>query len=184
MQQNNDRQARSNRPRIGRTRFVGLESEQSTTGYLPAIDDLSTGGVSGMTGPQTGVTKKAMQSRPLSGDWNILPEEKGSQSIEHLKQLSGMMRPLRKAGASTTPLPLPIAEVKEEDGYWPLGIQQVGPLPVLNLYSFEPFGRTLPPTVPVVMGNAVAHIENEQQPFWKSVQGLPMFRLSLGLVPG
>lgn len=187
MQQNNDKQARSNiRPRIGRTRFVGVESEPSTTGHLPSIGELPTGTTQEITGPQPTTTKKLKLSLPLSGDWSAAPaDESSSQSIMHLLQLSGMMRPLRKAGAPTKPLPLPTAELEEdEDGYWPLGIQQVGPLPVYNLYGCEPFGRTLPHTVAVVMGDSVAQPEETQQPTWKRVLNSPLFRLSVGLVPG
>lgn len=188
MQQNNDRQVRSSgRPRIGRTHFVGVEFEQSTTGHLPPITgDLPAGVTNEMTGQQTGISRKLTLSRPLSGDWSPLSAEYGNaQSIKHLLQLSGMMRPLRKAGAPTTPLPLPAAELEEdEDGYWPLGIQQVGPLPVLNLYGNEPFGRTLPHTVPVVMGNRPVQTGEKQASLWKQAQSSPIFKASMGLLPG
>ncbi len=91
------------------------------------------------------------------------------------------MRAVRAPGSSTTPLPIPDAAAPvEEDGYWPLGIQQSGPLPIRNLYGREPFGRALPHAVPLVMSD---HAETAQ-PLWQRVLRAPAFKISLGSLIG
>jgi uncharacterized protein (TIRG00374 family) len=173
------------RPRLARTRFVGMDPAKQTTGPLPNTDDLALD--RGNSADQPLTTKKAQalavrrSVRPrlpaafLNKNWNAPIED---QSTAHLMQLSGMMRPLRAPGSSTAPLPVPTAG--EEDGYWPLGIQQTGPLPIKNLYGREPFGRTLPHAVPVVMPG----LEKQVQPLWRRIASAPAFKISLGLLIG
>jgi uncharacterized protein (TIRG00374 family) len=119
------------------------------------------------------LVRPRLPSAFLSKSWNLPVAD---QSTGHLMQLSGMMRPLRTPGRSTAPL----AVTAEEDGYWPLGIQQTGPLPIRNLYGREPFGRTLPPAVPVVMPGQGAR----GQPLWRRIAGAPACKISLGLLTG
>lgn len=73
--------------------------------------------------------------RAISDD----PLDIGNMNAAHLMQLSGMRRAVRPA---QPPEP-------EEEEWWPEGIKQTGPLPVVNLYGKEPFGRTQP-HLPVV----------------------------------
>jgi len=67
-----------------------------------------------------------------------------------------------------------------EDGYWPDGIQQTGPLPVVNLYGNEPFGQTLP--LPLV--KPAGPKQTKQQPAWKAVLGSPAAKITIGLLVG
>lgn len=176
------------RPRLARTRFVGLEPTQQTTGPLPNTDHLGKDPAGDITDqPTSSITNKAQilatrdAARPRfpsflrESNWNAPLE---NQSTAHLMQLSGMMRQVRAPGSSTAPLPVPASA--EEDGYWPLGIQQVGPLPIRNLYGREPFGRTLPQAATLILpGNA-----DQAQPLWRKVLDAPAFKASLGLLAG
>ncbi len=186
MQYNDDKSLKPvTRPRLARARFVGMDPARQTTGPLPNTDDLALDRGIPADLPPTTTTKSQVLAvkrsvRPrlpsafLSKNWNAPIED---QSTAHLMQLSGMMRPLR-ASSSTAPLPVPTAQ--EEDGYWPLGIQQTGPLPIKNLYGREPFGRTLPHAVPVVMPGR----EKQVQPLWQRIVNAPAFKISLGLLIG
>jgi uncharacterized protein (TIRG00374 family) len=105
-------------------------------------------------------------------------EDINGRSTSHLMQLSGMMRPLRKAGSTTGPLPS-LADI-EEEGYWPLGIQQTGPLPIFNLYYGRvPLGQTLPPSVPVVTQQLTGAV-----PTWRSLLASPVFKIVVSLLIG
>lgn len=176
------------RPRLARTRFVGLEAAQQTTGPLPNTDNLGTDSAATIADqPTTIITNKSqivasrnsarlrLPSSLLDRNWNAPLE---NRSTAHLMQLSGMMRQVRAPGSRTAPLPTP-ARV-EEDGYWPLGIQQVGPLPIRNLYGREPFGRTLPQAATLVLPESTS----QAQPFWRKWPGEPAFKISLGLLVG
>jgi uncharacterized protein (TIRG00374 family) len=93
------------------------------------------------------------------------------QSTTHLMQLSGMMRAVR--------VPQQVAPEQlqdNEEGYWPHGIQQTGPLPVGNLYGSEPFGRTLPLTA---LATPI-----QQRPAWKAFLSTPVAKVTIGLVVG
>ena len=62
-------------------------------------------------------------------------------------QLSGMMPAIRipkQDAPENSQSANRVKSLGDEEGYWPHGIQQTGPLPVVNLYGREPFGRTLP----------------------------------------
>lgn len=191
MQQNDDKSLKSTtRPRLARTRFVGLDPAQQTTGPLPNTGDLMLDRPGTVVDQPTVATPKSqilavkravrprLPSAFLNKNWNAPLED---QSTAHLMQLSGMMRAVRAPGSSTTPLPIPDAAAPvEEDGYWPLGIQQTGPLPIRNLYGREPFGRTLPHAVPLVMSD---HAE-AALPLWQRVPRAPSFKIALGSLIG
>ena len=186
MQYNEDNSLKPvTRPRLARTRFVGMDPAQQTTGPLPNTDHLGLdrGNLADqpttMTAKSQALTIKRsvrprLPSAFLSNNWNAPIED---QSTAHLMQLSGMMRPVRASASSTAPLP-PL-EAIEEDGYWPLGIQQTGPLPIKNLYGREPFGRTLP-RVPVV----IPALEKQVRSPWQRIANSPTFKVSLGLLIG
>ena len=176
------------RPRLARTRFVGLESTQQTTGPLPNPDNLGKDSAATIADqPTATITSKSQIAAPgisarlglplslLDRNWNAPLE---NRSTAHLMQLSGMMRQVRAPGSSTAPLPTPANA--EEDGYWPLGIQQVGPLPIRNLYGREPFGRTLPQAATLVLPESTS----QAQPLWRKIPGEPAFKISLGLLIG
>lgn len=105
------------------------------------------------------------------------------QSTASLMQLSGMVRAVRPprasaAGRDKQPISQSgIGGVIEE--YWPNGIQQTGPLPVINLYGSEPFGRSVPfVAVPVTPPLPV------ERPFWKTLLGKSAVKVTLGLLVG
>src|SRR6185437_12340206 len=161
MQYNDDKSLRSaTRPRLARTRIVGIEPAQQTTGPLPNTDNLGMERAGDIADQPTTVTSKSqilavskavrlrLPAFFAESNWNAPVED---QSTAHLMQLSGMMRPVRAVGTITGVLPTPAAASADEDGYWPLGIQQTGPLPIRNLYGREPFGRSLPQAVQIVM---------------------------------
>lgn len=187
MQQNDDKSLKSTtRPRLARTRFVGMDPAQQTTGPLPNTDDLAldrSGAVAEQpASPQTPTAKRAalslLPSALLKKNWNAPLEE---ESTGHLMQLSGMMRAVRAPGSNTAPLPLlTAAGAVEENGYWPLGIQQTGPLSVRNLYGREPFGRTLPQAVPLVMSDGAEQVQLPLQRLLRT----PACKISLGLLVG
>src|SRR3989440_8413640 len=124
----------------------------------------------------------------------------------HLMQLSGMMRAIRIPKQLPTPQnavvdksapynssvedPVrgtdngfihPVSDFIEE-GYWPNGIQQTGPLPVVNLYGSEPFGRTLP-TLPQA-SIAVRAPQAKQALIWKTLFNTPAIKVTIGLLIG
>jgi uncharacterized protein (TIRG00374 family) len=105
------------------------------------------------------------------------------QITAHLMQLSGRMpairvskQPQQQNNGSTPNHNDPDAE----EGYWPDGIQQTGPLPVVNLYGNEPFGRTQP--LPIVKPATPA--PTKPQPAWKAMLGSPTVKITIGLLVG
>jgi uncharacterized protein (TIRG00374 family) len=101
----------------------------------------------------------------------------GRKSTRRLMELSGMMRTIRP----TRPLEPTEDEQEElevEDEWWPDGIKQTGPLPVVNLYGKEPFGRTQP-RLP-----AIKLTEQREEPAWKALINKPAFKVALGLFAG
>ena len=186
MQYNDDKSLKSTtRPRLARTRFVGMDSAGQTTGPLPDTGDLSADRVANIADQPTtafnksqmlGISKDVRQHLPaflLKNNWR---GPAADQCTAHLLQLSGMIRPVRTTGAITGVLGTPIAASIAEDGYWPLGIQQVGPLPIRNLYGHEPLGRTLPQAVALVMPEN----EQEAQPGWQKTLASPAYKIVLG----
>ncbi|MDQ2903992.1 MAG: flippase-like domain-containing protein [Chloroflexota bacterium] len=100
------------------------------------------------------------------------------QSTSRLMQLSGMMRAVsapqgRQPGQDAESL---------EDGWWPEGIQQTGVFPVVNIYGREPFGRSMP--VPAVAAVALPRPPARPQPAWRAFLGLPIVKVTLGLLIG
>jgi uncharacterized protein (TIRG00374 family) len=103
------------------------------------------------------------------------------QSTTHLMQLSGMMPKVHipKQGPSNGAQSISRETgLDGEEGYWPYGIQQTGPLQVVNLYGREPFGRTLPLT-PVVTSEV-----KKAQPAWKALLNTPAAKVTIGLLIG
>ena len=101
-------------------------------------------------------------------------------STHHLMQLSGMMRAVniqkeQQSSRSTN--------IKETVEWWPDGIKQTGPVPVVNLYGREPLGRSMPPPE---LQQALPHVqENTQpQPAWRAFLAKPAVRVTLGLLFG
>lgn len=188
MQQNNDKPAAPiTHPRLGRTRIVGMGSETPITSPLSTTGDLDSGQLPAQADtlkktPLPGVRKSGSlrsSTLPLVNDWNASSEDTTRQGTVHLMQLSGMLRPLRKAKTGKMPV---AAEDGEEDGYWPMGIQQTGPLPIINLYGHAPFGRTLPPSVPIVTPDALKQASVE--PLWKKTLLSSPGRIASGLLIG
>jgi uncharacterized protein (TIRG00374 family) len=184
-QDNPDNPARfATRPRLGRTRVVGLDPTKYTTGPLPTTDNLSLDKGNENT-DQTAkkavvAGKKSLYPQPSPN--SVYDNEDASlaeKSTAHLMQLSGMMRPIRKPG-TTRNLNL---EETSEDGYWPLGIQQAGPLAIVNLYGTKPFASTLPTSVPLVMPGNTAEA-NGDRPRWKTIPGTSTFKIVLGTLVG
>ena len=103
-------------------------------------------------------------------------------STRHIMRLSGMMKAVRP-----TPLPEQVpqtpanAAAYSEDGFWPEGIKQAGPIPVTNIYGSEPFGRTMP-TLPVPQIAVVAN--KKLEPRWKTLLNSPAVKVALGLLIG
>jgi uncharacterized protein (TIRG00374 family) len=179
MQNNHDDPAKSlTRTRLARTRFVGMKpTEQvidplSTTGSLRAQRAAADQPTS-ITRPQLPSVEKVVSAHLPSifqqGN-QLAPAE--NRETAHLLQLSGMMRSVR---TSTQPL-----VETDEDGYWPLGIQQVGPLIVKNLYGREPFGRIYPQAVPLVTPRSDEHFRVP----WQNALNTIALRMSLGALIG
>src|SRR5205814_912357 len=106
------------------------------------------------------------------------------QITAHLMQLSGRMSAIHVAKQPQQQSAWSLSSNNDqdsEDGYWPDGIQQTGPLPVLNLYGSEPFGRTHP-LIPVVTPTSTAQVK--QQPAWKTLFGSPAVKVTIGLLIG
>ncbi|HVU68700.1 MAG TPA: lysylphosphatidylglycerol synthase transmembrane domain-containing protein [Ktedonobacteraceae bacterium] len=185
MQHNDDQSFKSTtRPRLARTRFVGMDPAQQLTeplpdtgnlNYLPAWESAKQPAVPASKTQQALAGTRAARSRLVAlFTQSALLED---QSTAHLMQLSGMMRPVRAPGAITGVLPTPGTD---EDGYWPLGIQQTGPLPIRNLYGREPFGRTLPRAVQIVMPGQ----DEQMRAPWQKALASPILKISLGLLVG
>ncbi|HXX78957.1 MAG TPA: hypothetical protein VEI53_10715, partial [Ktedonobacteraceae bacterium] len=116
---------------------------------------------------------------------HMMHDYTSTQSTMHLMQLSGMMPEISIPGQDAFENP-GSANVKtslvDEDGYWPNGIQQTGPLPVMNLYGRKPFGRTLP--LALSGTPAIAAEEKQKQPSWKALLNSPAAKVTVGLLIG
>ncbi len=107
-----------------------------------------------------------------SGKFALL--DVSEQATMHLMRLSGMMpvvRIPRSADAQAQPFPtIPQTDHDDaldlEEGWWPNGIQQTGPLPIVNLYGSEPFGKTLPLTATPALPAISEPIR--QRPAWRT----------------
>src|SRR5215471_6847236 len=120
------------------------------------------------------------------GPTDLLDDDISRQRTANLMQLSGMLKAIRtprqdgRTGNSQS-----ISndgDYSAEEGYWPYGIQQTGPLPVVNLYGSEPFGRTFPyiPAGSII----VEQQEEKQQPAWKAFLSTPAAKVTIGLIVG
>src|SRR5579872_25691 len=116
------------------------------------------------------------------------PSDVSEQATRHLMQLSGMMPAIRLPHPTSKEQPLsaiPRTEhariFDQEEGWWPNGIQQTGPLPIVNLYGSEPFGKTLPlAAMPV----PATPRPIKQEPTWKVVLNKPVVKVTIGLAIG
>ncbi len=168
------------RPRPARTRLVGMSKGKTNTPVSQNMEDASARDIAMQ--PTYGMKSLASLGKQLlpimhphgmngKGSGELADSDISKQSTTHLMQLSGMMRAVR--------MPQQVAPEQLQDyeeGYWPHGIQQTGPLPVGNLYGSEPFGRTLPLT-------AVA-TPTQQRPAWKAFLSTPAAKVTIGLVVG
>jgi uncharacterized protein (TIRG00374 family) len=114
------------------------------------------------------------------------------QATMHLMRLSGMMSAVHishSTAASTQAQPFPTVPQTDrdealnlEEGWWPNGIQQTGPLPIVNLYGSEPFGKTLPliaaPALPA------GSEPTRSVSVWKTMLNKPAVKVTIGLVIG
>ncbi|GAC1384825.1 MAG: hypothetical protein NVSMB33_13490 [Ktedonobacteraceae bacterium] len=115
------------------------------------------------------------------------PDDISVQSTLHLMRLSGMMQAIRLPISSTNyqhaaKLTKSINDRCVIEEYWPNGIQQTGPLPIVNLYGNEPFGQTLPQPAVAIPVTTVPRIK--QQPAWKAFLSIPAVKVTLGLLVG
>ncbi len=111
---------------------------------------------------------------PLAGG---LPGAAGLQGAAGLRRAAGLgggARGVSGVGGADGDIPLP---PDGEEGWWPQGIQQTGPLPVVNLYGERPFGQMLPPTM-------AAPVPAQPVPAWKAFLGKPVVRVTIGLLVG
>ena len=69
-----------------------------------------------------------------------------------------------------------------EEGWWPNGIQQTGPLPIVNLYGSEPFGKTLPLTATPPLPAISEPIR--QASAWRALLSKPAVKVTIGLAVG
>ncbi len=126
---------------------------------------------------------------PLDIEGNAVPDpfDISTQSTMCLMHLSGMMRaihlPTRPLGNNGAVANGKSAVVEEE--FWPFGIQQTGPLPVVNIYGREPFGRTFP-SVPLSTPTTVPVIIPQPKPqsAWKAFLNSPAAKVTIGLAIG
>jgi len=138
------------------------------------------------------VHKKSVPATPSNGlhrriSVHLVDEDISNQSTMHLMHLSGMMPvPAIQIPKQDAPENSQSAKgelgLKDEEGYWPNGIQQTGPLPVINLYGREPFGRTLP--LASVGASISAPEVKQKQPAWKVFLNSPAVKVVLGLLIG
>src|SRR2546422_3240223 len=129
--------------------------------------------------PRNPLRYPRLADTPRPGEHGEVPDEPlndniNTQSTAHLMQLSGMMKAIRipKRPISAESLATDDILPTEEEEYWPRGIKQTGPLPVVNLYGREPFGRTLP-QIPVVRPEEISPLPGSQ-PAWKTLLNSPL----------
>lgn len=101
-------------------------------------------------------------------------------STHHLMQLSGMMRAVNIKKEQQTRANKNMDEVVE---WWPDGIKQTGPVPVVNLYGREPLGRSMPPPA-LRAALPVMQVPAKPQPVWRAFLAKPAVRVMLGLLFG
>jgi uncharacterized protein (TIRG00374 family) len=114
-------------------------------------------------------------------DMRLDDEDISTTSTRHLMQLSGMVRAVRPPQSQYRPHSMGDNAgmgITEEE-YWPHGIKRTGPLPVINLYGSEPFGRSMP-----FVAQPETPIPVIKQSRWKTVIGKPAFKVCIGLLAG
>ncbi|HEU5382016.1 MAG TPA: lysylphosphatidylglycerol synthase transmembrane domain-containing protein [Ktedonobacteraceae bacterium] len=182
MQNNHENPDKSaTRPRLARTRIVEMNHASQTTGTHNRGKESPDHTGNPVQQRVTPAAWKATQANPPSS--LTIDSQNGSstnQSTTHLMQLSGMIRAIRKTDVALNSL----TASSEEDGYWPLGIQQAGPLPIVNVYGRASFGRTLPTAIPLVTAESIAPDKEQKLPAWRRVLASPTNKIVLGLVLG
>ncbi len=103
-------------------------------------------------------------------------------TTQHLKRLSGMMQAVRLSSTQSQTSDS-VRVTQGEEGYWPDGIHQTGPLPVVNLYGREPFGRIVPQEVVAADSNLLPK-QMLPLPLWKRLLNHPATKVLLGLLVG
>ena len=185
------------RPRPTRTRLVGMSNgitdspvAQNTSEEVDSAVDIAMQPTHSMA-PMTSIDENSLPAMPPFamngiGTTDPLDDDISRQGTASLMQLSGMMKAMRlprqDAGAGNSQSISNDGGYNAEEGYWPYGIQQTGPLPVVNLYGREPFGRTLPHTAAVLP--ILAEHEEKQQPAWKAFLRTPAAKVTIGLIVG
>jgi uncharacterized protein (TIRG00374 family) len=184
------------RPRPVRTRLVGIKNgkvdtpvphrtttESDTNGDVAMQPTIS-------LEKTVSVHKKSVLETPSNEvhrkiSAHLFDEDISSQSTTHLMQLSGMTPAIRIPKQDTpenSQSAIDGLSPGDEEGYWPYGIQQTGPLPVINLYGREPFGRTIP--LASVGAPAIAPEVKHKQSAWKALLNSPIAKVALGLLIG
>jgi uncharacterized protein (TIRG00374 family) len=185
------------RPRPTRTRLVGVSNgktdtpvPQNTSAEVDSAGDIAMQPTDSMD-PMTSLVEESLPATSPSdmngkGTTDPLDDDISKQSTAHLMQLSGMMNAIRiprqDARTGNSQSMSNDGDYNAEEGYWPYGIQQTGPLPVVNLYGREPFGRTLPRTTAVLP--MLIEQEEKQQPAWKAFLSTPAAKVTIGLIVG
>jgi uncharacterized protein (TIRG00374 family) len=185
------------RPRPTRTRLVGMSNgktdspvPQNTSAEIDSAGDIAMQPTYSMD-PMTSIDEKSLPAMPpfaLNGKGTTDPpdDDISRQSTAHLMQLSGMMNAIRMprqdARTGNSQSISNDGDYNAEEGYWPYGIQQTGPLPVVNLYGSEPFGRTLP-RIPAVLPILTEQEEKQRSP-WKAFLSTPAAKVTIGLIVG
>ena len=139
------------------------------------------GGVNIAMQPTQDIEDVSNPSLPITPAYSFngihTPEQDTSDiSLENtnIMHLSGMMRAIRMPQRAVSQTIESSSSALLEE-YWPNGIQQTGPLPIVNLYGGEPFGRTLP---------QAAITSAKPQPKWKAILNAPATKITLGLLVG
>jgi len=184
------------RPRPVRTRLIGINNGKVDTPVpLRTTTESHTDGDVAMQPTislekTVSVNKRSVLASPSNGvhrkiSTHLFDDDISSQSTMHLMQLSGMMPAIRipKQGAPENSRSANDGfSLGDEEGYWPYGIQQTGPLPVINLYGREPFGLTIP--LASVGAPAIAPEVKQKQPAWKALLNSPTTKVTIGLLIG
>jgi uncharacterized protein (TIRG00374 family) len=187
-------------PRRNRARLIGTNNkqltppgkEQANTISTPHADiamqptaSMKTMGSSFGTKTPDPQTSHDVKQNSSPDSFNInLDTNISDQITSRLIQLSGRIPAVRVTPHApheqNTTLPLP-NDPDLEDGFWPHGIQQTGPLPIVNLYGREPFGRILPPE-PATM--PLPQFQEKPQSAWKAFLSAPAAKVTIGLIVG
>jgi uncharacterized protein (TIRG00374 family) len=182
------------RSRPVRTRLVGINTgkgatpvphrttkESDTNGDVAMQPTISLKGTA--TNNKKSISVSSSNGVQRRGSTHQLDVDISNQSTVHLMRLSGMMTAVRiPRQGDDVEKSLTGANLANEEGYWPYGIQQTGPLPVANLYGREPFGRTLP--LSSVAAYDVTPQITKKQPAWKALLNSPAIKVTLGLLIG